>query len=79
VSSEPTPANSNVAANSQSDHGDSTETKAVPDMDALKVEFKATTEPVSLTSTVDGGKASTKIVEAGSSAEFEPKSSLKLS
>jgi cytoskeletal protein RodZ len=79
VSNQPTPANTNTAENSRSDRGDGTETKAVPDMDSLKVEFKARTEAVSLTSTVDGGKAATKIVEAGSSAEFEPRSSLKLS
>ena len=47
-------------------------------MATLKVEFKALTEPVSLTATSDG-KVSSNVVPAGSSATFEPKESLKLS
>jgi cytoskeleton protein RodZ len=53
-------------------------TAPVPDMSSLKVEFKAVSEPVSLTATSDG-KVSTNIVTAGSTATFEPKESLKLS
>ncbi len=49
-----------------------------PDMATLKVEFKATTVPVSLTATSDG-KLSSNVVPAGSTTIFEPKDSLKLS
>jgi len=50
----------------------------VPDMATLKVEFKALSEPVSLSATSDG-KMSTNVVTPGSIATFEPKESLKLS
>lgn len=56
---------------------DSTPSNA-PDMATLKVEFKALSEPVALTSTSDGKMAS-NVVTAGSTAAFEPKESLKLS
>lgn len=49
-----------------------------PNMGTLKVEFKATTEPVSLSATSDG-KMSSNVVPAGASQTFEPKESLKLS
>lgn len=51
---------------------------SVPDMATLRVEFKALTEPVSLTATSDG-KVSTNVVTAGQTTTFEPKESLKLS
>jgi cytoskeletal protein RodZ len=51
---------------------------SIPEMGSVKVEFRALSEPVSLTATNDG-KASTNVVTAGSSVEFEPKESLKLS
>ncbi|MEP6788735.1 MAG: helix-turn-helix transcriptional regulator, partial [Acidobacteriota bacterium] len=41
----------------------------VPDMAALKVEFKALSEPVSLSATADG-KMSTNVVTAGSTVAF---------
>ncbi|MBV9215669.1 MAG: helix-turn-helix domain-containing protein [Acidobacteria bacterium] len=50
----------------------------VPDMSTVKVVFKTTTEAVSLTATKDGTPSSS-LVAAGSSVEFEPKESLKLS
>jgi cytoskeleton protein RodZ len=49
-----------------------------PEMATLKVEFKALSEPVSLTATSDG-KMSSNVVTPGSIATFEPKESLKLS
>lgn len=49
-----------------------------PTMANLKVEFKALTEAVSLTSSSDGKNAS-NLVAAGSSVTFEPRESLKLS
>lgn len=51
---------------------------AAPDMSALKVEFKALREPVSLSATSDG-KNSVNVVTPGSTSTFEPKESLKLS
>lgn len=51
---------------------------AVPDMSTLKVEFKALTQPVSLSATNDG-KLSTNVVTPGTVATFEPRQSLKLS
>ena len=50
----------------------------VPEMASLKIEFKALTSAVSLSATNDG-KLSSSTVNAGSSAMFEPKESLKLS
>jgi len=50
---------------------------SVPEMSSLKVEFKALTEPVSLSATSDG-KSSSNVVAAGSMMTFEPKESLKL-
>ncbi len=52
---------------------------AVPDMATLKVEFSATTDPVSLTASLDGGRNESKLVAAGETTTFEPKESLKLS
>lgn len=49
----------------------------IPRMADLKIEFRAVTEPVSLSSTLDGKSASATI-EAGRSVTFEPKDSLKL-
>lgn len=49
-----------------------------PDMATLKVEFKALTESVSLTVTNDG-RVSSNVITAGTTANFEPKESLKLS
>ncbi len=50
----------------------------VPAMETIKVEFSATTEPVSLSATTDG-KFSTSVVAPGTTADFEPKTALKLS
>jgi hypothetical protein len=47
-------------------------------MDTLRVEFRAMSDPVSLTATADG-KMSTNVVAAGSTMTFEPRESLKLS
>lgn len=49
-----------------------------PTMATLKVEFKALTEPVSVTATTDG-KTTSNLVAAGTTASFEPKEALKLS
>jgi cytoskeletal protein RodZ len=51
---------------------------AAPEMGSIKVEFRALSEPVSLSATNDG-KVSTNVVAAGSATMFEPKESLKLS
>jgi len=70
--------NANSVASSEANANKETENGAVPSMAALKVEFKALGEPVSLTATNDG-KTSTSIVTPGAAATFEPKTSLKLS
>jgi cytoskeleton protein RodZ len=49
-----------------------------PSMASLKVEFKATTAPISLSANSDGTRSS-KEIPAGGSEIFEPKESLKLS
>ncbi len=53
-------------------------TGEAPSMASLKVDFKALSEPVSLTATSDG-KLSSNIVVPGTVASFEPRESLKLS
>ena len=53
-------------------------TPNAPNMASLKIEFKALSQPVSLTATSDG-KTSSNVVTAGSTVSFEPKESLKLS
>jgi len=53
-------------------------TSNAPTMQTLKVEFRSTTEPISL-SAVSDGKSSVNTVTPGSSLAFEPKESLKLS
>ncbi|HQZ98208.1 MAG TPA: helix-turn-helix domain-containing protein [Pyrinomonadaceae bacterium] len=50
----------------------------VPEMATVKVEFKALSEPVALTSTNDG-KVASSVVTPGTSTTFEPKEALKLS
>ena len=49
-----------------------------PDMNSLKVEFTALSEPVALLVTTDG-KTSSRTVEPGTSVAFEPKEKLSLS
>lgn len=49
----------------------------VPSMQSLKVEFRSTTEPISLSATSDG-KTSVNTVTPGGSLTFEPKENLKL-
>ena len=51
---------------------------AVPDMATLRVELKASSQPVSLNVTTDG-KTSNNVITPGSTTVFEPKESLKLS
>jgi cytoskeletal protein RodZ len=51
--------------------------EAGPDMSTVRIEVKATTQPVRLMATSDGTK-SDNVVAAGSSAIFEPKESLTL-
>lgn len=51
---------------------------AEPTMQNLKVEFRSTTEPISLSATSDG-KNSINTVTVGGSIAFEPRESLKLS
>ena len=53
-------------------------TGSEPSMATLKVEFRAATEPISLTSVVDG-KTTIATVAAGSGLSFEPKESIRLS
>ena len=50
----------------------------VPAMDALKVEFMAVGDAVSLTSVVDNGKGTEVLIAPGTPVFFEPKESLKL-
>lgn len=69
-------ANTNTSAETPADPDPTPSNE--PDMATLKVEFKALSEPVSLTSTSDGKMAS-NVVTAGSTTTFEPKESLKLS
>lgn len=79
--SEPPPVVSTPKANSNSGEapGATPATSAdTPDMATLKVEFKATTEPVSLSANSDG-KLSSNVITPGSTATFEPRESLKLS
>jgi len=47
-----------------------------PTMATLKVEFRAASDEISLTSAVDG-KSTTQLIAAGGSATFEPKESIK--
>lgn len=49
-----------------------------PTMNALKVEFTAVGDAVSLTSVVDSGKGTERLIEPGTPVVFEPKESLKL-
>ncbi len=64
-SAEPTPETTSAAT-------------AAPEMASVKVEFKALSEPVALTSTNDG-KVASSVVTPGTTATFEPKEALKLS
>lgn len=50
----------------------------VPAMNALKVEFMAVGDAVSLTSVVDNGKGTEVLIAPGTPVVFEPKESLKL-
>lgn len=69
-----TTANTNVS----SDANTTAPPTGVPTMTALKVDFTASTDAVSLSSVTDG-KNAVALVLAGSSVSFEPKESLKLS
>ncbi len=51
---------------------------AAPTMETLRVEFRALSEPVSLTATVDG-KTQNNVISVGAATTFEPKENLKLS
>ncbi len=80
-SPEPTQvANTNTSANSSNSNTAApiTNSGSVPEMATLKVEFKALSEPISLSANSDG-KLSSNVVTAGSTSLFEPKESLKLS
>lgn len=83
IQREPTPAAvpSNASIVSNSANGQQAETPpsqpSVPTMQMLKVEFRSTSEPISLSATSDG-KSSVNTVTPGSSLIFEPKESLKL-
>lgn len=72
-------ANTNsVHSNQQQTADSSPKPVSAPSMEALKVEFRAATDPVSLSSVLDGKSASV-LVNASTPALFEPKQSLKLS
>ncbi|HEY2847667.1 MAG TPA: helix-turn-helix domain-containing protein [Pyrinomonadaceae bacterium] len=49
---------------------------AIPDMATIKVELKATTQPVKVITAIDGAAPAPINIAAGSSADFEPKHSL---
>lgn len=70
--------NANTVATNSNMVMPTTTTGSAPEMATLKVEFKALTEPVSLTATADG-KMSSNVVTPGTTVPFEPKESLKLS
>lgn len=75
-----TPPVANTATNANSNANTATVAPTpgnVPEMATLKVEFKATTEPVSLSANSDG-KSTSNVVTPGSTVMFEPKESLKL-
>jgi len=69
------PANANTSSTVPA----ATPQPVVPEMASLKVEFSATTDPVSLTASLDGGRNESKLLAAGETTTFEPKESLKLS
>ena len=50
----------------------------IPTMGALKVEFAAVGDAVSLTSAIDNGRSTEQLLAPGSPAVFEPKENLKL-
>lgn len=77
----PTARNTSTTANTNvsSDTNTSTlPTTGIPTMAALKVDFTASTDAVSLSSVTDG-KSAVALVAAGSTVSFEPRESLKLS
>lgn len=76
----PTARNSNTSNTNVSSDTNTSMVPAtgVPTMSALKVDFTASTEGISLSSTTDG-KNAVALVTAGASVSFEPKESLKLS
>ena len=76
----PVVTNNGPKANTATDSPANIDPAAVkaPEMAKLKIEFKALSQPVSLTATSDG-KTSSNVVTAGSTVSFEPKDSLKLS
>jgi cytoskeletal protein RodZ len=69
-------ANLNLAANTSTIAN--TSVQSAPSMSELKVEFKALTAPVSVTSTVDGKRASA-LITPDKPGIFEPKQNLRLS
>ena len=74
----PQKTNVNSVTGTQANANTETAQSNTPDMATLKVDFKALSEPVSLSATSDG-QLSTNVVTAGSTVTFEPKESLKLS
>ena len=72
------PARNTANTNSESPGTANDASSNLPTMATLKVEFKALSEPVSLSATSDG-KSSSNVIPPGSTAVFEPKESLKLS
>ncbi len=72
------PANANANTATSNNNNAAGTPAGVPDMATLKVDFKALSEAVSLSATVDG-KFTNTLVAAGTSVPFEPKESLKLS
>lgn len=76
----PTVRNSTNVANSNFDavNDPNVPSSTVPSMSALKVEFRASTYAVSLSSVTDG-RTAVALIAGGASTTFEPKDSLKLS
>jgi cytoskeleton protein RodZ len=70
-----TTANTNVSPDTNTS---AVPTTGVPTMAAVKIDFTASTDAVSLSSVTDG-KNTVALVAAGSSVSFEPKESLRLS
>ncbi|MEP6944427.1 MAG: helix-turn-helix domain-containing protein [Acidobacteriota bacterium] len=72
------PANSTVNTQNPTVTNTPSTTAGVPELSAVKIEFKALGSPVSLAATTDS-KFTNSLVAAGSSMSFEPKENLKLS
>jgi len=70
-------ANANALSNSNASNTNAVAVQSAPSLNDVKVEFKALTRPVSLSSTVDGKRAN-PLVSPDNPISFEPKQNLRL-